>query len=277
MRLSRGYRPRRRVALSSGAQPTADLRPRRLRRHLRRRDRRAFRRSGWARRSSSSARTQHLGGLSSGGLGFTDTGNKAVIGGLSREFYHRVWRALSTPEAWKWQKREEYGNKGQGTPAIDGDAADDVDLRAARRGAGLRGSRRASIRSRCIATSGSTAPRACKKDGAGSRRSRCSAAGRYAGRMFIDATYEGDLMAAAGVDYHVGREAQAYVRREVERRADRRAAPPPPLRRAEEADQPYVVPGDPTSGVLPRISTAPPGEYGAGRQADPGVLLPLCA
>ncbi|HEY6227526.1 MAG TPA: FAD-dependent oxidoreductase, partial [Verrucomicrobiae bacterium] len=34
---------------------------------------------------------KHLGGLSSGGLGFTDTGNKAVIGGLSRHFYHRVW------------------------------------------------------------------------------------------------------------------------------------------------------------------------------------------
>ncbi len=35
---------------------------------------------------------RHLGGLTSGGLGFTDTGNKAVIGGLSREFYHRVWQ-----------------------------------------------------------------------------------------------------------------------------------------------------------------------------------------
>ena len=62
----------------------------------------------------------HLGGLSSGGLGFTDTGNKAVIGGLSREFYHRVWRHYDTAAAWRWQKREEYGNKGQGTPAIDG-------------------------------------------------------------------------------------------------------------------------------------------------------------
>ena len=35
---------------------------------------------------------KHLGGLSSGGLGYTDTGNKAVIGGLAREFYHRVWQ-----------------------------------------------------------------------------------------------------------------------------------------------------------------------------------------
>lgn len=34
---------------------------------------------------------KHLGGLTSGGLGYTDTGNKSVIGGLSREFYHRVY------------------------------------------------------------------------------------------------------------------------------------------------------------------------------------------
>ena len=40
---------------------------------------------------------KHLGGLSSGGLGFTDTGNKAVIGGLSREFYHRVWLHYDSP------------------------------------------------------------------------------------------------------------------------------------------------------------------------------------
>ena len=103
---------------------------------------------------------KHLGGLSSGGLGFTDTGNKAVIGGLSREFYHRVWQHYDQPEAWKWQKREEYGNKGQGTPAIDGaqrtmwifepHVAEQVfeDLR------------QGASDPRSIATSGSTAPRA---------------------------------------------------------------------------------------------------------------------
>src|SRR6266702_1816305 len=48
---------------------------------------------------------KHLGGLSSGGLGFTDTGNKAVIGGLAREFYHRVWKHYDSDDAWKWQKR----------------------------------------------------------------------------------------------------------------------------------------------------------------------------
>ena len=64
---------------------------------------------------------RHLGGLSSGGLGFTDTGNKGVIGGLSRDFYHRVWKEYQKPETWRWQKQSEYGNKGQGTPAIDGE------------------------------------------------------------------------------------------------------------------------------------------------------------
>src|SRR5687768_18526768 len=62
----------------------------------------------------------HLGGLSSGGLGFTDTGNKGVIGGLSRDFYHRVYMRYAQDSTWKWQQKSEYGNKGQGTPAIDG-------------------------------------------------------------------------------------------------------------------------------------------------------------
>src|SRR4030095_9233875 len=59
----------------------------------------------------------HLGGLSSGGLVFTDTGNKVVIGGLAREFYQRVWKHYNQPAAWVWEKREEFGNKGQGTAA----------------------------------------------------------------------------------------------------------------------------------------------------------------
>ncbi len=63
----------------------------------------------------------HLGGLSSSGLGFTDTGDKRVIGGLAREFYHRIWLHYQRPESWKWQKREQYGNRGQGTPAVDGE------------------------------------------------------------------------------------------------------------------------------------------------------------
>ena len=62
----------------------------------------------------------HLGGLSSGGLGFTDTGTKSVIGGLSREFYHRVWLHYNDSSAWKWEKHSEFGNKGVRLPRFSG-------------------------------------------------------------------------------------------------------------------------------------------------------------
>ncbi len=205
----------------------------------------------------------HLGGLSSGGLGFTDTGNKAVIGGLAREFYHRVWRHYQQPRAWKWQRPDEYGNKGQGTPAIDGanktmwifepHVAEQVfeDL---------------------VAEHKIPVHRDQWLDRAGGVRKRgeritsiTMLSGRsYTGKMFVDATYEGDLMAAAGVDYHVGRESTATygeswngVQTGVLHHRHHFGVFSQPI-------SPYVVPGDPKSGVLPRISTAPPGEYGNG-------------
>ena len=91
--------------------------------------------------------------------------------------------------------------------------------------------------------------------------------------MFIDATYEGDLMAAAGVDYHVGREAKAEygekwngIQTGVLHHRHHFGVLKKPI-------SPYVVPGDPKSGVLPRISTAPPGENGrATRRSRPTAI-----
>ena len=54
---------------------------------------------------------KHLGGMSSGGLGCTDTGNKAVIGGLSREFYHRVWQHYQKPERGNGSGRRNSGTR----------------------------------------------------------------------------------------------------------------------------------------------------------------------
>ncbi len=219
---------------------------------------------------------KHLGGLSSGGLGFTDTGDKSVIGGLSREFYHRLWQHYDRPDAWRWQKKEQYGNQGQGTPAIDGEnrtmwifephAAEGVfedfvreyKLRVDRdewldRAGGVE---KTSFRIRSIKMlSGKT----------------------YAGKIFIDATYEGDLMAAAGVDYHVGREARSVydenwngVQTGVLHHKHHFGA-------VKENISPYVVPGDPTSGILPRISTEPPGEYGQGDKRVQAYCYRFCA
>jgi hypothetical protein len=218
---------------------------------------------------------KHLGGLSSGGLGFTDTGNKAVIGGLAREFYHRVWLHYQKPEAWKWQKREEYGNKGQGTPAIDGaqrtmwifepHVAEKVfeDL--------IREHEIAVHRDEWLDRAKGVA-----KTGARIRSIRTLSGKTFAGRMFIDATYEGDLMAAAGVDYHVGREAQSVydekwngVQIGVLHHRHHFGVLPKKI-------SPYVVPGDPSSGVLPRISTNHPGQYGAGDDKVQAYCYRMC-
>ncbi len=217
---------------------------------------------------------KHLGGLTSGGLGFTDTGDKSVIGGLSRDFYHRVWQHYQQPEAWKWQKREEYGNRGQGTPAIDGAQRtmwifephvaeqvfedyireykiplyrDEWLDRTPGRGVQMKDGRITSI----TTLSGKT----------------------FAGKMFIDATYEGDLMAAAGVDYHVGREANSVYDETWN------GVQVGVLHHGHwfKADiSPYVVPGDPSSGLLPRISGEHPGIKGEGDNKIQAYCFRMC-
>jgi hypothetical protein len=218
---------------------------------------------------------KHLGGLSSGGLGFTDTGNKAVIGGLAREFYHRLWQHYNRPAAWQWEKREEYGNKGQGTPAIDGaqrtmwifepHVAEQVfeDF--------IKEHQIPVERDQWLDRKSGV-----KKQGARIVEIKTLSGQRYAGRMFIDATYEGDLMAAAGVSYHVGREANSVygekwngVQTGVLHHRHHFGA-------VKEKISPYIIPGDPKSGVLPRISTAPPGEYGQGDKRVQAYCFRMC-
>ncbi|QOV89644.1 FAD-dependent oxidoreductase [Humisphaera borealis] len=216
---------------------------------------------------------KHLGGLSSGGLGFTDTGNKAVIGGLSREFYQRIWKHYNEDAAWKWQKKEEYGNKGQGTPAIDGEnrtmwifephAAERVfeDF--------VKEHQIPVVRDELLDRA-----KGVKKDGAQITSITTLSGKTYTGKMFIDATYEGDLMAAAGVDYHVGREANSIYDEKWN------GVQVGILHHQHHFGtmniSPYVIPGDPKSGLLPRITAEKPGEYGSGDKKVQAYCYRMC-
>jgi hypothetical protein len=98
----------------------------------------------------------------------------------------------------------------------------------------------------------------------------------YQAKMFIDATYEGDLMAAAGVDYHVGRESmRTYdekwngVQTGVLHHRHHFGVLKTPI-------SPYVIPGDPKSGVLPRISMEPPGQYGEADKKVQAYCFRMC-
>lgn len=218
---------------------------------------------------------RHLGGLTAGGLGFTDTGNKAVIGGLSREFYHRVWQHYDKPEAWRWQKREEYGNKGQGTEALDKTArtmwifephvAENVYE------AWIKEAKIPVVRNAWL-----DREKGVKKQDGRIVSITTLDGNTYSARMFIDATYEGDLMAAAGVDYRVGRESTSMygekwngVQTGVLHHRHHFGVLKTPI-------SPYVIPDDPKSGVLPRISTEPPGNYGEGDKKVQAYCFRMC-
>ncbi len=215
---------------------------------------------------------KHLGGLSSGGLGFTDTGNKSVIGGQAREFYHRLYLHYQKDSSWNWQKREEFGNKGQGTPAMDGNertmwifephAAESVfeDL--------VKENKIKVLRDEWLDREKGVQ----KEEGKIVSISTLSGK-KFTGMMFIDATYEGDLMASAGVKYHVGREANSVyneqwngVQTEVFQHKHYFMA---------NVD-PYKVPGDSSSGLLPRISAEKPGVKGEGDRKIQTYCFRMC-
>ena len=218
---------------------------------------------------------RHLGGLSSGGLGFTDTGDKSVIGGLSREFYHRVWRHYDSDAAWRWQKKAEYGNKGQGTPAIDGaqrtmwifepHVAEQVfeDL-VRERGVTV-------VRDEWLDRS-----KGVRKDGARIVAITTLSGRTYTGKMFIDATYEGDLLAAAGVSYHVGREANRVYGEEHNGVQTGVLHHRHHFGVLKTRISPYVTPGDPASGVVPRVSAAHPGNFGEGDRKVQAYCYRMC-
>ena len=57
--------------------------------------------------------TSRVGGLTTGGLGQTDIGNKQVIGGIALEFYQNIKKYYENPDNWVWQEKHEYKDRGQ--------------------------------------------------------------------------------------------------------------------------------------------------------------------
>jgi hypothetical protein len=215
---------------------------------------------------------KHLGGLSSSGLGFTDTGNKEVIGGLAREFYQLIYNHYQKPESWNWQKQSEYGNRGQGSPAIDGEKRTMWIFEPHVAEAAFE---------KMIADNKITVYRdewlnrengVTKKDGRITSITTLSGK-TFKGKIFIDATYEGDLMASTGVSYHVGREATSVYNETwngVQKGVFHHG------HWFKDNIDPYKIPGDPSSGLLPRISSEIPGENGTGDSKIQAYCFRLC-
>lgn len=212
---------------------------------------------------------QREGGLTTGGLGQTDIGNKQVIGGLSREFYRRIARHYSDPSAWKWQKREAYRDGGQTRTSKAEQSMWTFEPGAALKvyrdwiaETGLEVVRGGSLdRENGVRTKGGRIVRIVMKSGR-----------VFSGKVFLDCTYEGDLMAAAGVDYTVGREAASQYGETLNGVQTRMAK----HHQFVKGVDPYVKPGDPASGLLPFIDPAGPGEEGAADHRVQAYCFRMC-
>jgi hypothetical protein len=203
---------------------------------------------------------RHLGGMTTGGLGHTDFGNKAAIGGMSFDFYKRVGKAYGKDEpAWNFE------------PSVAERVMRELVKENAVRvlfehrivAMAESGTRITNITLEQAPPLPSGAPAPHKLDG--SEPTVIEAA------VYIDCSYEGDVMAFAGVTYHVGRES-----------IDTYGEPLNGIREKTPKHQflfpvdPYVKPGDATSGLIALIQPTPKEKPGDGDRRVQAYNFRLC-
>lgn len=213
--------------------------------------------------------TNREGGLTTGGLGQTDIGNKQVIGGLSREFYERIAAHYAKSESWKWQKQKEYKDTGQSRTSKEEATMwtfePSVALAVYREWIAETGLKIV-FNERLNRESG------VKVTDAKIKEITMESGRRFSGKMFIDATYEGDLLAASGVDYTFGREAVSQYDESlngVQTKMDRH-------HNFVEGVDPYRVKGDPGSGLLPFLDPEGPDEEASGDKRIQAYCFRMC-
>ncbi len=210
---------------------------------------------------------RHLGGLTTGGLGMTDSGNKNVIGGIAREFYQRLKKHYDQPAAWKFEKPEQYRAyrpKEDAQWTFEPHVAEQI----------LRDFLQESkvpvvLGERLDRTPG----KGVMKDGRRITAIVMESGRRFAGKMFLDTTYEGDLMAAAGVRFTVGRESNRVYGETLN--GVQRAKNTHGHRFVVKVD-PFVKMGDPKSGLLFGIDPGPFPPDGDGDRRVQAYCYRLC-
>lgn len=245
---------------------------------------------------------QQLGGLTSGGLGRTDFGNKHVIGGIALEFYKNLHKWYSDNSNWKYQSREDYFQNQTYHPGstnineesmwfFEPSAArkviqnwiDELKIpvvygeRLIRTGEGHTIQQADGL---CKADAGKTSLGVIKKK----KRIKeivMESGLRFRGRYFIDASYEGDLMAGAGVAFTIGREGFDIYQETLNGvraliSTPDSGVPPHMHHQFYNGVDPYIIPGNPESGLLPMIDPEGPGVEGSSDHRIQAYCYRMC-
>ncbi|HWV66225.1 FAD-dependent oxidoreductase [Chitinophaga sp.] len=184
---------------------------------------------------------KHLGGMSSGGLGYTDIGNKYAVTGLGIDFYRRVGKHYGQFESWIFEPH----------------VAEDVFMQYIRE-AGVPVLYQSRIVS-AVKKNGFIKEISLENTAAPSQQQKTIRA-----TVFIDCSYEGDLMARAGVSYMVGRESSAVYNESYNGVQVQPPATPQHGNQVPDGVDPYKIPGNPSSGLLWGISNAKLAPIGSG-------------
>jgi hypothetical protein len=209
--------------------------------------------------------TDHLGGLTTSGLGFTDSGDKRVIGGIAREFYRRIRKHYDQPDAWTQEQPVDYPRYRPDEDAMwifEPHVAEAIFEQFIKeysipvvRGELLN-------RSEGVKTEGRRIISIAMESGR-----------TFSARQFIDATYEGDLLAAAGVRYVVGREASSVYGEQLN---GNQVKGNTSSHRFLKEVEPWRIAGDPASGLLPGIDVSGPGIDGVGDLRVQAYCFRMC-
>lgn len=187
----------------------------------------------------------HLGGMSSGGLGSTDVGSfgNSYIQGTAREFYTRVGQKYGTGAAFAFEPHV--------AEAVFNEMAQQAGM--------------------IIYTNQYLV--SVSKRGQQIMAATMNNGNVFRAKMFIDASYEGDLMAKAGVSYTVGREAASQYNENI----NGIRTPNTGGHQFGSANvSPYLVSGNSSSGLLPLVQSAAPGAAGAADQRVQAYNFRMC-
>ncbi|MCM2372223.1 FAD-dependent oxidoreductase [Aporhodopirellula aestuarii] len=208
---------------------------------------------------------QTIGGMTSGGLGNTDIGKQASIGGVTREFYQSIRDWYQDPAHWKFQDKDEYQWKGD---RVTEDAwfVFEPHVAELKLNEMLEEARVPVVYGERLDLNDGV-----KKEGANIVSIRMESGREFAAKVFIDCSYEGDLMAEAGVSYTIGREPNSQYGESIN---GVQATEPP--RRGPKPLDPYVIPGDPSSGIIKGLQPDVVGKNGDGDKRVQAYNYRLC-
>jgi len=220
-------------------------------------------------------------GLTTGGLGQTDIGNKAAIGGISREFYQGIKVFYENPSNWNWQSPDEYRDGGQTRTLAGEDAMWTFEPSAALsvyHNMIFEHDIKVIYNERLDRNAGVT------KDKQAIRAITMESGNTYKAKMFIDATYEGDLMAMAGIPYTVGRESNdqygenlnGVQDNDTSRTLSGVLSQNGANHNFVEGVDPYKEKGNSESGLLPFINPDGPGISGEGDKKVQAYCFRMC-